>query len=111
MGQGNVFTPVILYTGGCIPGKTPSSRQIPLGRHPQVDSPQADNPMPDTLLGRHPLGRHPPGQTPPRQTLLGQTPPPKMETDVGSIHPSEMHSCLEHELAIVTKSFSPLNLN
>ena len=80
------------------PWADPPWADTPLGRHPQVD----------TLLGRHPPGQNPHGQTPPRQIPPGQIPPgqtPLRQTQcmlgygqrAGSMHPSEMHSCLPQE--------------
>ena len=39
-------------------------------------------------------GKHTPRQTPPRETPARQTHPlPKMATEVGTVHPTVIHSC------------------
>ena len=95
---------VILSTGGCLPlvpgGVCHTPHTLPSWQTPPVQTPS---------LGRHtPLADTTPGQTPPAQCMLGYTPcpvhagihPPAQcmlgyGRQVGSRHPTGMHSCLE----------------
>ena len=91
----------ILSTGGFILAflwaDTPPGRH-PLGRHPLPGQtpPQADTPR-QTSPGKHPPGRHlSQADTYPRQTRPGRHHP--LSTmgygqQVGSMHPTGMHSC------------------
>ena len=108
--QGNVFTPVChsVHREGCVClwswggvcrllgrhslGRPPPG-QTPPGRHPPGQTPSwAEPPWADTPHADTP-GQISPGQTPPRQTqcMLGYG------QRAGSMHPSEMHSCLPQE--------------
>ena len=87
--QGNVFTPVChsVHRGECLHLVRGT---CPLGRHPPGQTPSRAD-------GRHPpsLGRHPPAQCMlgythlPTQCMLGYG------QQVGSAHPTGMHSCLQ----------------
>ena len=72
--EGNVFTPVCdsLCSQGCV-SQHAMGRSTRLCRHPPQGTPPGQ-----TLRDRHPLHRHLPG----------------MATEMGSTHPTGMHSCL-----------------
>ena len=90
LGQGNIFSPVILFTGGSTWAGTPwagtPSRYTPWQVHPLAGTPPwAGTPRQVHPPGQvHPLGKeHPPGAV--HAGRYGQ--------QVGGTHPTGMHSC------------------
>ena len=87
--------------GGGSRGRHPQTqRQIPPQTQRQTPpdpeahttpDPEADTPKPRGRYHSRPRGRHPPAQ---RQTPPRARPLPEMTTEVGSTHPTGMHSCL-----------------
>ena len=112
LGQGNIFAPVILFTGAGVPGQVPPPppRQVhPPGRHASLGkyttpTPCQLHPPPRSGTPPDPLGRYTPwtgtplsGQVHPLAgTSPGNTACWEIRQQADGTHPTGMYSCFKY---------------